>query len=116
MIHPAGADEYQASNHNRRRRCQEERLQMAVVFTTHAPSRPIYEELSAFVEDGSKPAGLIVHTATEQADGTVKIVDVWETQEALDAFGERLMKGFEHVGADPSQGPAPEVLQPFRVL
>jgi len=89
---------------------------MAVVFFTQAPSRAAYEQISAIVEDGSKPEGLIVHTATEQADGSVRIVDVWESVEANEAFGQKLMGAFAQVGVDPSGGPEPEFLHPFRVL
>ena len=67
---------------------------MAIVFFTGAPSRQAYQALSDKVEADGKPAGLVVHTATELADGSVKIVDVWESKEACDAFGEKLMAGF----------------------
>lgn len=89
---------------------------MAVVFFTQAPSRAVYEQVSGIIDDGSKPEGLIVHTATEQADGTVKIVDVWESVEANEAFGQKLMGAFAQVGVDPSGGPEPEYLHPFHVI
>lgn len=89
---------------------------MAIVFSTGAPNRQAYEALSTTVEADGKPPGLIVHTATELADGSVKIVDVWESKEACDAFGEKLMAGFAQLGIDASEGPAPEILEPFRVL
>ena len=50
------------------------------------------------------PAGLIVHTASE-TDGTMVIVDVWESQEAFDRFSEeRLMPALREVmGGDPPE-------------
>jgi hypothetical protein len=58
------------------------------------------------------PAGLIVHTHYEQA-GRVHIVDVWESVEAHDAFGQHrlgpaLAKVAAERGMDLSQGPPPE--------
>jgi hypothetical protein len=55
------------------------------------------------------PAGLIVHTAGND-NGTWKIVDVWESREARDRFGEeRLMPAVAEVmrenGQDPPSGP-----------
>jgi len=101
----------------RRPQLPEGEIKMAIVFFTGAPSRDAYEQISAIVESDGKPEGLIVHTATEQADGMVRIVDVWESQEAVDAFGQKLMGAFAQLGlTDEAAAHPPEVLQPFRVL
>jgi hypothetical protein len=50
------------------------------------------------------PAGLICHTAGHTADGTWRIFDVWESQEAYDRFSdERLGPAINEV----TQGQAP---------
>jgi hypothetical protein len=54
------------------------------------------------------PAGLIVHTAS-RADSGLTIIDVWESQEALDRFREeRLTPAIRQVVGEP-QGPEPQV-------
>jgi hypothetical protein len=58
------------------------------------------------------PAGLIVHTHFEE-DGQVRVVDVWDSQQAYDSFAEsRLMPAMQKVaagqGMDMSQAPQPQ--------
>ena len=57
---------------------------------------------------GNPPAGLIVHTGGPSADGQLRVIDVWESAEAFQAFAtERLGPTIARVmGAD---GPAPSV-------
>jgi hypothetical protein len=92
-----------------------------VVQLTVAPSREMYDAASA--ELGStRPAGLIVHTATETADGSVRIIDVWESREAAEAFGQDVLgpiivRQMEAAGMPAEMpGPAPEFLEPFSVM
>jgi hypothetical protein len=57
---------------------------------------------------GDPPEGLIVHTASV-TDAGMTIIDVWESQAALDRFrDERLMPAVREVMGEP-QGPPPEV-------
>jgi hypothetical protein len=56
---------------------------MAVVLITHVPSREAYEQ----VADNQAPPGCIIHTASEVGDG-VRVVDVWESRQAIDTFFE----------------------------
>ena len=92
-----------------------------VVLIATAPSRALYEAVDK-VLGSDVPAGCIVHTATEEADGTVRVVDVWESREAADAFErDLLMPAFETVMAENSGGAPPpdarpEYLEPFHVL
>lgn len=58
------------------------------------------------------PAGLIVHTHFEQ-DGRVRVIDVWDSEDAYAAFRDNtLMPAMQKLaseeGMDPSQGPPPE--------
>ena len=90
-----------------------------VVVIVTVPSRELYEQVSKHISE--PPSGLIVHTATEVADG-VRIIGVWESREAADAFDknvispivERLMAEFP--GEAPPEGPVPETLEPFAVM
>jgi hypothetical protein len=90
---------------------------MPIVMISHAPSRELYETVAAQAHiDAERPAGLIVHTATEMPDGRVRIVDVWESQERVDEFERtRLAPAFAAVGAEGGP-PQREVTEPFHVI
>jgi hypothetical protein len=61
------------------------------------------------------PAGLIVHTASQRADGTVQIIDVWETRQAADAFANNVIRpAVERMMTDGDER-EPEMLEPFDV-
>jgi hypothetical protein len=85
-----------------------------VVVIGTAPSREAYDQVSKAV-GAMMPAGLIVHTATQRADGTVQIIDVWENRQAADAFGDNVIRpAVERMMAD-DPGDEPEMLEPFDV-
>ena len=48
------------------------------------------------------PAGRLHHTAME-TDGQIQVFDVWESQEAFEAFGATLLPIMAELGADPGQ-------------
>jgi hypothetical protein len=60
---------------------------MPIVMISHAPSRELHGRVAADAHtDRDRPSGLVVHTASEMPDGSVRIVDVWESQEHVDEF------------------------------
>lgn len=86
-----------------------ERTVPAVLQISSAPSRTAYDAVDRIAGiDIGRPSGLIVHAAAEQADGKVLIVDVWESDAAMDAFErDRLVPAFAALPADP-RGVMPE--------
>jgi hypothetical protein len=48
------------------------------------------------------PAGRLYHFAME-ADGLIQVFDVWESQEAFEAFGATLVPIMTELGADPGK-------------
>jgi quinol monooxygenase YgiN len=63
--------------------------------------------------DTDPPAGLIVHTHFEDS-GRIRVVDVWDSQEAYDSFAQgTLMPAMQKVaagrGMDMSAAPQPEM-------
>lgn len=76
---------------------------MAIVQVTSAPSRAAYDAVQRHVGLGAeRPAGMLVHAAAEQADGSVLLVDVWESHAAMDAFEQgRLFPAFESMAVNP---------------
>ncbi len=92
---------------------------MAFVVIAHPPSRDAYEKVMEKLGSADDPpAGLIIHTASE-LDGRVRVVDVWESREASEAFErDRLMPAFAAAGITPEmQAQAqPERSETFDVL
>lgn len=83
---------------------------MPIVAVSTAPSRELYEQVSSRLGN-EPPAGMIVHTASE-VGGEVRIVDVWESREAMDAFAARIVPLIaEAMGGQP--GAMPETFETF---
>ncbi len=72
---------------------------MAIIQVSSAPSRSVYDSVQAVVRIAADPpGGLIIHGAAEVEDGTVLIVDVWESSETMGAFErDRLLPAFQQV-------------------
>lgn len=89
---------------------------MAVVAITTPPEQvteQMYDAVNEKMGD-EMPAGLIIHTAGRNQDGTFQMVDVWESAEALERFGEeRLRPAIAAVMRDAGQDPeqAPQAIQ-----
>ena len=69
---------------------------MTLMLVSNAPSRDAYDATERLVDvTGHRPPGLLVHAAAETGDGTVLIVDIWESEAAMDAFErDRLFPAF----------------------
>jgi hypothetical protein len=63
----------------------------------HAPSRAAYDSVLE-VLGSDRPPGRLLHAAAELPSGDIQIVDVWESSEASDAFGEVIRPAFAEVG------------------
>jgi hypothetical protein len=48
------------------------------------------------------------------ADGNIRVSEIWDSREELDAFGERLMPVLEEIGIDP--GEPPELLEIHNIV
>lgn len=74
---------------------------MPFVMVSSSPSRELYDRVDRELKlSESRPEGLIVHAASETENGTVEIVDVWESAEAMRKFEEqRLFPAFQAAGA-----------------
>jgi len=58
------------------------------------------------------PDGLDYHVCFG-TDGNLRVSEIWDSQEQLDAFGERLMPILSDVGIDPGK---PEVVEIYNVV
>ena len=72
---------------------------MAIIQVSSAPSRAVYDAVQAVVRMAAdRPAGPVVHGAAEVEDGTVLIIDVWESSETMAAFErDRLLPVFQQM-------------------
>ena len=73
-----------------------------------------YDETIRRLQDAGDfpPDGLELHVCF-LADGQVRVSEVWDSQEQLNAFGERLMPILADAGIDPGQ---PETFQVHNVI
>lgn len=87
---------------------------MAVVQVSNAPSREAYEAIDKLIDlTGNRPPGMVIHAAAEAGDGSVLIVDVWESDAAMDAFErERLFPAFQAGGMAESMQQSPPTRHP----
>jgi hypothetical protein len=58
------------------------------------------------------PDGLEYHVCFG-TDGNLKVSEIWDSQEQLDAFGERLRPVLDDAGIDPGQ---PEIIQIHNII
>jgi hypothetical protein len=90
---------------------------MPIVQLSHADSRAEYDAVTQLLDfSANRPAGLILHAASETPTGTVEIVDVWASAEHAAAFErEHLFPAFEATGLMAQIGarPQPVAYEPF---
>jgi hypothetical protein len=89
---------------------------MPVAIYFHPPTlnekqyRAVVDQLES---DGAwPPAGLVHHSCFGEGDGLM-VYEVWESQDVLDAFGQRLMPVLQQHQLDPGQ---PQVMPVVNVL
>jgi hypothetical protein len=58
------------------------------------------------------PAGRRYHVALE-ANGLIQVLDVWDSQESFEAFGQTLLPIMAELGADPGQ---PQVMPVHNII
>jgi quinol monooxygenase YgiN len=77
-------------------------MAIGIYFTHGKFSVDKYDEAIAQLEaaGAGAPAGRTYHVALE-TDGEINVFDVWESQEAFDAFGATLMPILTELGVDP---------------
>ena len=73
-----------------------------------------YDETIRRLEEAGDfpPEGLDYHVCF-LSDGNVRVSEIWDSQEQLDAFGERLMPLLAELGIDPG---TPEVLEIHNII
>ena len=74
-------------------------MAIAVKFEDQATTHEKYDEVKSRLEEAGDwpPPGLVVHAACGAADLDA-VLEVWESREAFEAFGSKLMPLLEEVG------------------
>jgi hypothetical protein len=76
--------------------------------STPAATTEQYDEtIRRLSEDGFPPEGMEYHVCF-LVDGGIRVSEIWDSREQLEAFGERLMPLLEEVGIDPGE---PEIFE-----
>jgi hypothetical protein len=94
---------------------------MAVLMTIEFEATPDqYDEVDKKLDIDNNPVeGLIVHTAEDIGGGKMRVVDVWESADKLEAFTNGpLMEAMTEVMGpqDPGSGNPPEVRELHKVV
>ena len=71
------------------------------------------ESVRRIQENGQWPPDGMEYHVCFGSDGNLRVSEIWDSQEQLDAFGERLMPVLSEVGIEPGQ---PEVLEVHNIV
>ena len=79
-------------------------MALCIYFPVEGMSVEKYAEIQRRLEaaGAGAPKGRSYHVSFQMGDG-LQVVDVWDSQESLDAFGETLLPIMGALGADPGQ-------------
>lgn len=85
-------------------------MAVGLYFTPSGFSKNKYDETIRKLEEAGAgaPAGRTYHVALE-SDGAIQVFDIWESQQAFEAFGATLIPILSELGVDPGQPVAAEV-------
>lgn len=71
------------------------------------------ESVRKLEEAGSFPPDGLDYHVCFGTDGNLRVSEIWDSREQLDAFGERLMPVLAEVGIDPGE---PEILEIHNIV
>jgi hypothetical protein len=77
---------------------------VGLYFTPSGFSKDKYDEVIRKLEEAGAgaPAGQTYYVALE-SDGAIQVFDIWDSQEAFEAFGQTLIPILSELGVDPGQ-------------
>jgi hypothetical protein len=71
------------------------------------------EAVRRIQENGEWPPDGMEYHVCFGSDGNLRVSEIWDSQEQLDAFGERLMPVLAEIGIEPGQ---PEILEVHNIV
>ncbi len=77
-----------------------------------------YEQVrsSLGVDEGNPPAGLLVHIAAKREDGSIRLMEVWESREQAEQWGEKVRAVRQELGVGEATPPPIAYLDAHRVM
>ena len=89
-------------------------MSVLIRFTPTSLTRQQYDDVTRRLEEAGDwpPDGLDYHVLFG-SEGNLRVSEIWDTQEQLDAFGERLRPVLAEVGIDPGE---PELLEVHNIV
>jgi hypothetical protein len=89
-------------------------MSVLIRFTPSSLTRQQYDDVTRRLEEAGDwpPDGLDYHVLFG-SEGNLRVSEVWDSQEQLDAFGERLRPVLAEVGIDPGE---PELLEIHNII
>ena len=82
-------------------------------FTPRSATLEQYDESIRRLQEGEWPPDGLEYHVCFLSDGNVRVSEIWDSQEQLEAFGERLMPLLEDIGIDAGQ---PEFLDVHNIV
>ena len=79
-------------------------MALGLYFTPSAFTKDKYDEALRKLEEAGAgaPEGRTYHVALE-TNGEIQVFDIWESQEAFEAFGQTLVPILSELGVDPGE-------------
>ena len=79
-------------------------MAVGLYFTPSGFTKDKYDEAIRKLDEAGAgaPAGRTYHVALE-SDGGIQVFDIWESQQAFEAFGQTLIPILSELGVDPGQ-------------
>jgi len=71
------------------------------------------ESIRRLEEDGGFPPDGLDYHVCFGSDGNLKVSEIWDSREQLDAFGERLMPVLSDIGIEPGE---PEIVEIHNIV
>jgi hypothetical protein len=89
-------------------------MAITMIFTPHPFDARQYDEAIKRLESAgaSAPPGRLYHVCFGTG-ANLRVVDVWESQDAFNAFGQTLLPILQQLGVDPGQ---PEVAEVHNII
>ena len=72
-----------------------------------------YDEATRRLEEGEWPPDGLDYHVCFGTDGNLRVSEIWDSREQLDAFGERLMPVLADVGIEPGE---PEIIEIHNIV
>ena len=89
-------------------------MSMLVRFTPSSLTAEQYDETVSKLEaEGDFPPDGLEYHVCFGTDGSLKVSEIWDSQEQFDAFGERLRPVLEQAGIDPGE---PEQIEIHNII